>query len=94
MTMCDVTVSSGTSSFTCSTYTLSEANFVDNDWTGTVDCIYYGVDYGGSTNPCGYAPVVAIAVNNASFSFPGWFSGEEVFDETMTSPEACQALCA
>ena len=94
MTMCDVTVSGGTPSFSCSTYTLSEANFVDNDWTGTVDCIYYGVDYGGNTNPCGYAPVVAIAVNNASFSFPGWFSGEQVFDTTMTSAEACQALCA
>ena len=78
MTMCDVTVSSGTPSFSCSTYTLSEANFVDNDWTGTLDCIYYGVDYGGNTNPCGYAPMAAIAVNNASFSFPGWFSGTAI----------------
>ena len=69
MTMCDVTVSSGTPSFSCSTYTLSEANFIDNDWTGVLDCIYYGVDYGGNTNPCGYAPMAAIAVNDDTFGF-------------------------
>ena len=86
MTMCDVTVPSGAPLFSCSTYTLSEANFVDNDWTGMLDCIYYyGVDYGGNTNPCGYAPMVAIAVNDDTFSFPGWFSGPQIIDTTMTS---------
>ena len=71
MTMCDVSVSGSTPSFSCSTYTLSEDNFIDNDWTGAVDCIYYGVDYGGNTNPCGYAPMAAIAVNDDTFSFSG-----------------------
>ena len=89
---CDVSVSSGTPSFSCSTYTLSEDNFIDYDWTGAVDCIYYGVDYGGETNPCSYAPMLAIVSTNAT-SFPGWFSGPTTVDASLDSAEYCQQLC-
>ena len=62
--------------------------------TDQSSCIYERLDYAGYGSACWYAPVLAIAVDNAAFSFPGWFSGEEIIDPTMGSAEACQALCA
>ena len=62
-----------------------------------VDCIYESMDFGGAGNPCGYAPVISIIVDDAGtpgFSYPSWFSGSRIEDPTMTSAAACQALCA
>ena len=93
MTMCDVSVSGGTPSFSCSTYTLDEPNFIDYDWTNAVDCIYYGVDYGGGTNPCGYAPMLKIIYSSDATSFPGWFSGETEVNGNLNSSAVCQKWC-
>ena len=60
---------------------------------GPVELHLRALDYAGY-GAIWYAPVLAIAVNNASFSFPGWFSGEEIIDPTMTSATDCQTLCA
>ena len=59
-------------------------------------CIYYHMDFGGGDNPCGYADVILLVVNDASapgWSFPG-YAQAHAEDDTMTSPAACQAKCA
>jgi len=59
-------------------------------------CIFNGADYGGNNPLCGFAgnPTDAYYVNDAAWEAPGWYSGTVTVDETMTSPQACQALCA
>jgi len=60
-------------------------------------CIFDHMDFGGSSNPCGYAPMKAIIVNDEDapgFSFPGWFQGTKQEDPTMVSAAHCQKLCA
>ena len=59
---------------------------------------FVGMDFGG--NPigadgveCGYAPVVAIFADSASWPAPGWYSGPVILDLTMVSPLECQARC-
>lgn len=57
------------------------------------DCIYEVMDFGGAGAPCGFADVLKIVHDRPDFSCCGWFDGPFVLDPTMTSPEACQALC-
>jgi len=58
----------------------------------TTSCIKPGMDAGRSN--CGFAPTLMIISDNTDFNFPGWFSGEGVYDGTMNSEYACQAACA
>lgn len=65
--------------------------------SSSFSCLYNGADYGGDTDGlCDFAPnpTDAYFVNTAEWEAPGWYSGTVTVDETMTSPEACQALCA
>ena len=69
---------------------------VKSRWGTTKDqasCIYEQMDYGGG-GTCGYAPVIALALNDAAGPVPGWFSGELLIDQTLNSKHDCQALCA
>ena len=64
------------------------------------DCIYEKYDYGGygasqaDGTSCGYAPTIAIVLNNDRAGIPSWFSGDNITDSTMTSAEACQKWCS
>ena len=64
------------------------------------DCIYEKYDYGGygasqaDGTSCGYAPIMAIVLNNDRAGIPSWFSGTNITDPTMTSAEACQKWCS
>ena len=64
------------------------------------DCIYEKYDYGGygasqaDGTSCGYAPMMAIVLNNDRAGIPSWFSGTNITDPTMTSAEACQKWCS
>uniref|UniRef100_A0A7S3NHG6 Choice-of-anchor I domain-containing protein n=1 Tax=Aureoumbra lagunensis TaxID=44058 RepID=A0A7S3NHG6_9STRA len=64
--------------------------------TSSFSCIYKNYDYGSNFHTCDFAtnPTDAYYVNSADWEAPAWYSGEVTVDTTMTSPEACQALCA
>ena len=63
-------------------------------------CIMQGMDYGGGVEPfsdCGFAPIIAIYTDNTVWAEnhrPGWYSGEVIADEDMTSEYECQKRCA
>eukprot|EP01051_Picozoa_sp_SAG22_P008552 SAG22_NODE_658_length_8076_cov_4.575279_3_plen_989_part_00 len=59
-------------------------------------CVKPGMDYGGGVEPfsvCGYAPTVEIVTDVEDFAAPGWFSGPNTYDATLTNAYACQVAC-
>lgn len=61
-----------------------------------------GMDFGGNPTyqaadgtmvSCGYAPTVMIIADDDAWPVPGWFSGTEAIDESMTTPLDCQGRC-
>ena len=65
------------------------ANCVD----ASIPCIKADVEFGGDVEGCGYAPMIGIAVDSASWDPPGWFTGTVSIHPDLSSPEDCQALC-
>jgi hypothetical protein len=57
-------------------------------------CLKVNQDYGGSPGDCGFAPTLDIVTDNGDWPAPSWYTDPVVIDASMTSPEACQALCA
>ena len=69
---------------------------IKSRWGTTTDqssCIYDQMDYGGG-GICGYAPTLAIYLNDDNGPKPGWFSGDYYIDATLDSAADCQAICA
>ena len=50
-------------------------------------------DYAPPATSCGYATVVELVADSASWPAPSWFSGTPTIDTTMDSPLECQARC-
>jgi hypothetical protein len=60
---------------------------------GSRSCILESHDFGGSIGDCGYAPLIAIAVNNAGWLPPGWFDGPVTVHPSLQNAETCQDVC-
>jgi hypothetical protein len=61
---------------------------------GSRSCILESHDFGGNIGDCGYAPVLAIAVNSLEWKPPSWFSGPLIVDTALEGPEMCQDICS